>query len=89
MENKFRALSARVQKGEKLTRDLNAATDLREVFERALDRMKTQEVRQVSDRMNALFLAMIGADEESSLITRAEITHEFRIMVYGRNDYPR
>lgn len=87
LENKFRARDARGQRGEKLTRELNAATDLREVFERGLDRIKTQEVKQVSDRMNALFLEMIGADEESALITRAEITPEFRIMVYGRNNY--
>ncbi len=36
--------------------------------------------------MNELFLKMIGSDEESALITRAEITPEFRIVVFGRNN---
>jgi DNA sulfur modification protein DndD len=86
LEKKFRSLSARVEKGEKITRELSVATDMRDIVERALDRMKTLEVKQVSDTMNALFLEMIGADEESALITRTEITPEFRIVVFGRNN---
>ncbi|KZC99938.1 MULTISPECIES: AAA family ATPase [unclassified Thalassospira] len=86
LELKFRTLSARVEKGEKISRELNVATDMRNIVERSLERMKTQEVKQVSDAMNRLFLKMIGADEESALITRAEITPEFRIVVFGRGD---
>jgi DNA sulfur modification protein DndD len=86
LERKFKTLSARAQKGQKIVRELYVATDMREVVERSLERMKTLEVRQVSDTMNDLFLKMIGADEESSLISRAEITPEFRIVVYGRNE---
>lgn len=86
LEKKFRNLSAKVSKGEKIARELSVATDLRTVVENALDRMKTVEVQAVSARMNALFLDMIGADQESALITRAEITPEFSIVVYGRND---
>lgn len=85
-EREFRALSAKVSKGEKIARELAVATDIRNVVERALDRMKTIEVQAVSTRMNEHFLDMIGADQESALITRAEITPEFSIVVYGRND---
>lgn len=86
LEKKFRTISAKVSKGEKIARELSVATDIRMVVERSLDRMKTVEVQSVSARMNDHFLSMIGADKESALITRAEITPEFRIVVYGRND---
>lgn len=86
LERKFRAISAKISKGEKIARELSVATDIRGVVERALDRMKTVEVQSVSARMNDHFLSMIGADKESALITRAEITPEFSIVVYGRND---
>lgn len=86
LEKKFRTLSAKVSKGEKIARELAVAIDVRDVVENALGRMKTVEVQSVSARMNDLFLDMIGADKESSLITRAEITPEFSIVVYGRND---
>lgn len=86
LEKQFRTLSAKVSKGAKISRELDVATDIRGIVENALDRMKTVEVRSVSARMNELFLDMIGADKESALITRAEITPEFRIVVYGRND---
>ncbi len=86
LEKKFRTISAKVSKGEKIARELSVATDIRTVVERSLDRLKTVEVQSVSARMNDHFLSMIGADKESALITRAEITPEFRIVVYGRND---
>lgn len=86
LEKKFRAISAKVSKGEKIARELSVATDVRMVVESSLGRMKTVEVQSVSARMNDHFLSMIGADKESALITRAEITPEFRIVVYGRND---
>ena len=86
LEKEFRTLSAKVSKGVKIARDLDVATDIRGMVENALDRMKTVEVRSVSARMNELFLDMIGADKESALITRAEITPEFSIVVYGRNE---
>jgi DNA sulfur modification protein DndD len=51
--------------------------------------MKTRELKQVGDRMNALFLEMIGADPaQRSIITQAAITPEFRIVVFGRFDHP-
>ena len=86
LEREFRAISAKISKGEKIARELSIATDIRGVVESALNRMKTIEIQAVSARMNDHFLSMIGADEESALITRAEITPEFSIVVYGRNN---
>ena len=85
LEKKFRTLSAKVSKGEKIARELSVATDIRNIVDAALGRMKTVEVQSVSSRMNDHFLEMIGADKESALITRAEITSDFSIVVYGRN----
>ena len=48
--------------------------------------MKTREVQAVSLKMNEYFLRMIGAHPDNALIQRAEITPEFRIAVYGRNE---
>jgi len=86
LENKFRTLSAKVEKGQKIARELDVAQDIRTVVEVALERMKTVEVKSVSARMNELFMDMIGADEENSLIKRAEIGEDFRIVVYNRDD---
>jgi DNA sulfur modification protein DndD len=85
LDRKFRSLSAKVSKGEKIARELAVSTDIRNIIESSLARLKTVEVQSVSASMNDHFLSMIGADQESALITRAEITPEFRIVVYGRN----
>jgi DNA sulfur modification protein DndD len=84
-EAKFRTASAQVSKGVKIRRELSVATDIEKILDVSLNRMKTVEVQSVSDRMNSLFLDMIGAAEESALITSAKISPEFKIVVYGRN----
>lgn len=86
LERKFQALSAREDKGRRFTCELTAARDIRGVVERALEIMKTREVHSVSTKMNEHFLRMIGAHPDNALIQRAEITPEFRIVVFGRND---
>lgn len=86
LEKRFQTLSAREEKGRKFTCELTAARDMRGVVERALEIMKTREVQAVSIKMNEYFLRMIGAHPDNALIQRAEITPEFRIAVYGRNE---
>lgn len=77
------------EKGMKIGAELEVAHDLQQLLTNALETMKTRELKQVSDRMNALFLEMIGADPaQRSIITRAAITPEFRIVVFGRFDHP-
>ena len=77
------------EKGMKIAAEIDVAHDLQQVLLKALETMKTRELQQVSDRMNALFLDMIGADSsQRSVITRASITPEFRIVVFGRFDHP-
>ena len=77
------------EKGMKISAELEVAHDLQNVLSNALETMKTRELQQVSDQMNSLFLDMIGADpSQRSVITRAAITSEFRIVVFGRFDHP-
>ena len=51
--------------------------------------MKTSELVNVSKLMNDLFLEMIGADQAQqslSVIQRAEVTPDFRIVVFGQQE---
>jgi len=73
------------EKGMKIKAELDVLHDLQEVLKNALETMKTSVLQQVSERMNTLFLEMIGADPaQNSIIIRATITPDFRIVVLGR-----
>lgn len=76
-------------KGMQIRAELQVAQDLEQVYSNAIETMKTIELQKVSNSMSALFLDMIGADpSQRSIITRASITQDFRIVVFGRNDHP-
>lgn len=56
------------------------------LFSKVYDRLRKEELDKVSSEMNRIFLEMIGADPEANdltLITRAELTDQFDILVYG------
>ncbi len=56
------------------------------VLERVFDRLRKDEVKNVSNEMNRIFLDMIGSDPEANnltMITKAELTEDFDILVYG------
>ncbi len=77
------------EQGQKLDAELEVARDLQDILINALETMKTRELKKVSDHMNALFLEMIGSDvSQRAIITRAEITEAFSIVVFGRYDQP-
>ena len=72
------------KKGMQISAEFVVANDLEQVLTKALDTMKTKELQQVSERMNFLFLKMIGDDStEKGTISRAAITDDFRIVVFG------
>ena len=57
------------------------------VLQSAYERITNEELQKVSERMNSIFLEMIGADpEQGAIIRRAEISRDFDIIVYGPND---
>ncbi len=65
---------------------LTLARLAQKVFEGVVERLKGEELRRVSEEMNRIFLEMIGSDPEGNdltLITRAELTEEYDIVVYG------
>ena len=75
------------EKGREFNSELQVAKDLQDVMKNALETMKTRELKQVGKRMNTLFLDMIGVDDDQrAIITRAEITPEFQIVVFGRHE---
>ena len=81
------------KKGARIRAQLAVTQDVVQVLEAAERRIKTEELEKVSDRMNALFLEMIGADsddvtddlaqQQRSIIRRAEINKAFDILVHG------
>ena len=82
-------LLSRDEKGMQIAAELHVAKDLEKLLENTLITMRTRELKRVSDRMNTLFLGMIGADAaEKAIIKKAEITEEFRIVVWGPHDRP-
>lgn len=73
------------ERGLKLASELDVTGDLIDVIEKALSSIKTLELKNVSERMNSIFLEMIGADNnQRAIITEASITSDFRIMVMGQ-----
>ena len=82
-------LLTRNEKGMKLAAEFQVAKDLEHILAKTLETMRIRELEQVSDRMNALFLDMIGADAaEKAIIRRAAITPDFRIVVSGPYEQP-
>lgn len=74
-------------KGQRLAAELLVGQDLLRVFERSLERLKSDELGRVSTLMNEIFLEMIGADtEQGAIIRRAVVSREFDILVYGPDD---
>lgn len=75
------------KKGARILSELEVTQDVIQVLQKSYDRITNEELAKVSQLMNAIFLEMIGADpEQGAIIQRAEISHEFDIIVYGPND---
>jgi DNA sulfur modification protein DndD len=62
---------------------LEASQDLVGVLEQAFGTIQDTKIGEVSQKMNALFLEMIGAEQDGGIIQRAEISKDFDIKVYG------
>ena len=94
LKNKQVSLNARLknllrkqEKGNRILAQLTVAQDVKRVLENAYNRITNEELAKVSDRMNTIFLEMIGVDsEQNAIIQKAEISKDFDIMVYGPDD---
>ena len=86
------------KKGARIRAQLTVTQDVARVLEAAERRIKSEELGKVSEKMNALFLDMIGADsdevtddlarQQRSIIRRAEINEVFDILVHGPGGRP-
>jgi DNA sulfur modification protein DndD len=78
------ALLKEESKGQLIAGQLNAVQDVLLVLQRSYERICNEELKKVSDCMNAMFLRMIGADpEQNAIIRKAEISPDYDILVYG------
>ena len=76
-------------RGRREMANLEVAQDIEAILRRTYERLATDELEKVSERMNEIFLRMIGADPElGATIREAEIDSDFEIMVYGPNNRP-
>ncbi len=66
---------------------LKLCSSVESIFENIHERIMSEQLDRVSVEMNRIFLEMIGADPEANdltVITKAELTEEFDILVYGQ-----
>ena len=83
----YRKLLRQQHRGDKFLANLTVAKDIERVLDRAYERLTTEELQNVSNKMNENFLKMIGSDpSQGALIRNATITEQFEITVYGPND---
>ncbi len=81
-------VESKLDKKDNSTDKLQLSRLTKTVFENVFDRLRKDEVQNVSAEMNRIFLDMIGSDpdnNELSTITKAELTENFDILVYGLN----
>ena len=71
-------------KGTRVLAELAVAQDIITVLQGSYDKITSEELMHVSEKMNEIFLDMIGADpQQFAIIRRAEINKDFDIKVYG------
>ena len=79
-------LLRRQDEGRRILDDLTVAQDIQNVLTKAYRRLTNEELDKVSQRMNDIFLEMIGADpSQGAIIQSADISRQFDIGVYGSN----
>jgi DNA sulfur modification protein DndD len=69
---------------------LKLARICQSLFDSVFDALRHDELKKVSMEMNRIFLDMIGSDPNANdltLITKAELTSEFDIVVYGSHGH--
>ncbi|MEW6173353.1 MAG: AAA family ATPase [Bacillota bacterium] len=87
LEDKRDRLLREQKKGARILAELEVTQDVMKVLQSAYERITNEELQKVSERMNDIFLEMIGADpEQGAIIRRAEISRDFDIIVYGPNN---
>lgn len=83
LEEKWKQIKAANQKQRTFNDRITVSQDLGTVIKSTLDELQSVYMRRVSDRMNALFLQMVGADPAvaGGVFKKAEITTDYEIKV--------
>ncbi len=69
---------------------LRLARTVNEIFENVFERLRKDEVKNVSFEMNRIFLKMIGSEPDQNdltMITKTELTEDFDIIVFGPGEH--
>lgn len=75
-----------LDKADAFSEKLSLARRVQNIFDQVIDKLLKDELSKVSDEMNRIFLGMIGSapeDNDFTNITKAELTENFDILVYG------
>ena len=82
-------IEKRLDKTDTGAHKLAVARKMQKLFVNIVNKLKQEEVKKVSYHMNRVFLNMIGSDpdkNDKTLITRAELTDDYDIRVFGPNN---
>lgn len=88
LEEKWEEIKAANQKQRTFNNRIAVSQDLGAAVKSTLDELQTVYLRRVSDRMNVLFLQMVGADPTvaGGVFKKAEITPEYDIKVQSADN---
>jgi DNA sulfur modification protein DndD len=88
LEEKWEQIKAADQKQRTITNRIAVSQDLHGVIKNTLEELQTVYMRRVSDRMNFLFLQMVGADPTvaGGVFKKAEITSDYDIKVLSTDN---
>lgn len=88
IEREKQKIQNKLNKNDKSTNKIRLSETLKQGFENILNKLKSEEVQKVSHEMNRIFLDMVGSSadkSEFSSITKAELSPNYEILVYGMN----
>lgn len=88
LEKKWEQIKAANQKQRTVQKRITVSQDLASVIRGTLNELQTFYLHRVSDRMNDLFLQMVGADPKAAggVFRKAEITRDYEIRVFSADD---
>lgn len=90
IKNKIDLLSKKLDKKDNSAGKWKLTDDLNKIFSNVFQSIKTEELEKVSEKMNNIFLSMIGSDpiaNPNTMIQSAMLTDKFDIKVFGVNGH--
>ena len=85
-ETERKKIEGKIGKTNNTGRYIELSRHSKDVFENIINKLKKEELKKVSDQLNDIFLKMIGSspdDNSLTVITKAELTEDYDIVVYG------